>query len=43
MATIKGLLQATDRDCQEPIDSAVELEVLEEVAQARGEGGRDSP
>ena len=32
MATVKGLLQARDRVCKEPIPSAVELEALEEGA-----------
>ena len=38
----KGLLQATDRDCEEPISGAVELEALGEGAQARGERGGEN-
>ena len=42
MAAVEGLLQAIDRDCQEPIVGAGELEALEEGALARGEGRRKS-
>ena len=42
MTTVEGLLQGRDRDCQEPIVGAWELEALEEGAQARGQGRRKS-
>ena len=36
----RGLLQARDRHCEEPIAGAREVEALEEGAQATGKGRR---
>ena len=38
MTAVEGLLEARDRDCEEPITDAGKMEALEEGAHARGEG-----